>query len=60
MLLRKTGVLVTPGFGFGEYGEGYVRLALNLPADQIQKALERMQKHSHVWQRRYKPKTDDE
>ncbi|HEX7402268.1 MAG TPA: aminotransferase class I/II-fold pyridoxal phosphate-dependent enzyme [candidate division Zixibacteria bacterium] len=60
MLLRKTGVLVTPGFGFGEYGEGYVRLALNLPADQIQKALERMQKHSHVWQRRYKPKTDEE
>lgn len=60
MLLRKTGVLVTPGFGFGEYGEGYVRLALNLPADQIQKALERMQKHSHIWQRKYKPITDEE
>jgi LL-diaminopimelate aminotransferase len=60
MLLRKTGVLVTPGFGLGEYGEGYVRLALNLPADQIQKALGRIQKHSHFWQRRYKPKTDEE
>ena len=56
MLLRKTGVLVSPGFGFGEYGEGYIRIALNLPADQIQKALERMEKHSHLWQRRYRPK----
>ena len=59
MLLRKTGVLVTPGFGLGEYGEGYIRLALNLPADHIQKALERIQKHSHIWQRKYKPKTDE-
>jgi LL-diaminopimelate aminotransferase len=56
MLLRKTGVLISPGFGFGEYGEGYIRIALNLPADQIQKALDRMEKHSHIWQRRYKPK----
>lgn len=55
MLLRKTGVLVSPGFGFGEYGEGYIRIALNLPVDQIQKAIERIEKHSHVWQRRYKP-----
>jgi len=55
MLLRKTGVLVSPGFGFGEYGEGYIRIALNLPADQIQKALARIEKHSHIWQRRYKP-----
>ncbi|KPL00906.1 MAG: hypothetical protein AMJ91_02535 [candidate division Zixibacteria bacterium SM23_73_3] len=57
MLLRKTGVLVSPGFGFGEYGEGYIRLALNLPAEQIQKALERMEKHSHIWQRRFRPKS---
>jgi LL-diaminopimelate aminotransferase len=57
MLLRKTGVLVSPGWGFGEYGEGYVRIALNYPVDQIQKALERLEKHSHVWQRRYRPKS---
>jgi len=60
MLLRKTGVLVSPGFGFGEYGEGYIRIALNLPSNQIQKAMERIEKHSHVWQRRYKPKNNDE
>ena len=57
MLLRKTGVLVSPGFGFGEYGEGYIRIALNLPAAHIQTALERMEKHSHIWQRRYRPKS---
>lgn len=60
MLLRKTGVLVSPGFGYGEYGEGFIRIALNLPADQIQKTLKRMEKHSHIWQRRYKPKIDEE
>jgi LL-diaminopimelate aminotransferase len=57
MLLRKTGVLVSPGWGFGEYGEGYVRIALNYPVDQIQKALERLEKHSHIWQRRYRPRS---
>ncbi len=28
LLLEKAGVAVAPGIGFGEYGEGYVRLAL--------------------------------
>jgi aspartate/methionine/tyrosine aminotransferase len=59
MLLRKTGVLIYPGLGFGEHGEGYIRIALNLPADQLQKAMERMEKHSHVWQRKYRPKSDE-
>jgi aspartate/methionine/tyrosine aminotransferase len=27
-VIRKTGVLVTPGDAFGEYGEGYIRIAL--------------------------------
>jgi LL-diaminopimelate aminotransferase len=60
MLLRKTGVLVSPGFGYGEYGEGFIRIALNLPADRIQNALERMKKHTHIWQRRYKPEISEE
>ena len=59
MLLRKAGVLVSPGFGFGEYGEGYIRLALNHPVDQLKKALERIKEHSHIWQRRYRPKSYD-
>ncbi len=60
MLWRKTGVLVLPGIGFGEHGEGYFRLALNLPASQIQKAVERIKRHSHVWQRRYRRKSQDQ
>ncbi len=56
MLLRKAGVLVSPGFGFGEQGEGYIRIALNHPADKLKKALERIKKHSHIWQRKYRPK----
>ncbi len=57
MLLRKTGVVVSPGVGFGEHGEGYVRIALNPPANQIQKAMDRIGTHSHVWQRKYRPKS---
>lgn len=60
MLLRKAGVLVSPGVAFGEHGEGYVRIALNPPADQIQKAVERLEMHSHVWQRKYRPKSNIE
>ena len=28
MLIDKADVAVSPGLGFGEYGEGYVRIAL--------------------------------
>jgi LL-diaminopimelate aminotransferase len=58
MLLRKAGVLVSPGFGFGEYGEGYIRIALNQKAEELKKALERIKEHSHIWQRRYRPQKD--
>lgn len=34
-LLNRAGVLCTPGSSFGPHGEGYVRFALVLPADQI-------------------------
>lgn len=34
-LLRKTGVLCTPGYSFGPLGEGYVRFALVRPADEL-------------------------
>lgn len=60
MLLRKAGVLASPGVAFGEHGEGHIRIALNPPADQIQKAMERLQMHSHVWQRKYRPKSNVE
>jgi LL-diaminopimelate aminotransferase len=43
MLLDKAGVVCTPGIGFGQYGEGYVRLALTQPVERIKEALERME-----------------
>lgn len=38
-LLENTGVLCTPGSAFGSKGEGYVRFALVLPAEQIEEAV---------------------
>ena len=42
--LINVGVVITPGTGFGEYGEGYVRFALTQPIERIQEALERIKK----------------
>jgi LL-diaminopimelate aminotransferase len=42
--LIDVGVIITPGIGFGEYGEGYVRFALTQPIERIQEALERISK----------------
>ena len=38
-LMEKTGVLCTPGSSFGSLGEGYVRLALVLPPDELREAV---------------------
>jgi LL-diaminopimelate aminotransferase len=56
MLLRKAGVLVLSGTEFGENGEGWIRLSLNCPVVQLEEAIERIRKHSHLWQRSYRPK----
>ena len=44
LMVDEIGVAVSPGTGFGEYGEGYVRFALVEPADRIQMALGRIKK----------------
>ena len=41
-LLNRTGVLATPGNGFGDAGEGYVRFALTASVKKIQEAVERI------------------
>ncbi len=41
-LLNDTGVIVTPGSGFGRHGEGYIRFSLTLSEDRIKEGLERM------------------
>ena len=43
-LLEKTGVVVTPGIGFGKYGEGFVRISLTSPEEILAKAMEKIQK----------------
>ncbi|MFX1392161.1 MAG: aminotransferase class I/II-fold pyridoxal phosphate-dependent enzyme [Promethearchaeota archaeon] len=40
--LINIGVILTPGIGFGQYGEGFVRFALTQPIERIQEALERI------------------
>ncbi|MGE5544353.1 MAG: LL-diaminopimelate aminotransferase [Bacillota bacterium] len=42
MVLEKAGVIVTPGIGYGEYGEGYFRIALTVDKGKIAIALQRM------------------
>lgn len=44
LLLEKAGVAVSPGLGFGEYGEGYVRLALVENEQRIRQAARNIKK----------------
>lgn len=41
-LLEDTGVVVTPGIGYGTHGEGYIRLSLTTPDDRIDEGLRRL------------------
>jgi LL-diaminopimelate aminotransferase len=43
-LLEQTGVVVSPGSGFGAAGEGYVRVALCVSEERIREAGQRMAK----------------
>ncbi len=38
-LMDRAGVIVVPGTAFGRLGEGYVRMALVYPVEQIQQAV---------------------
>jgi len=41
-LLDDLGVVVTPGVGYGAAGEGYVRLSLTIPDDQLEEGVRRL------------------
>lgn len=43
-LLNKAGLVTTPGNGFGDDGEGYVRIALTVKKERMLEAIERMKK----------------
>ena len=44
LLIRESGVVLAPGTGFGEYGEGYVRFALVEEEDRLVEAAKRIKK----------------
>ena len=44
LLLDEAGIVATPGVGFGDAGEGYIRFALTKPVERIKEAVERMKK----------------
>ncbi|MGD1075508.1 MAG: aminotransferase class I/II-fold pyridoxal phosphate-dependent enzyme, partial [Thermodesulfovibrionales bacterium] len=43
-ILERSGVLATPGNGFGKPGEGYVRFALTVSVERMKEAVERIKK----------------
>lgn len=49
-LLEQAHVAVAPGRGFGEHGEGHVRVGLLAPEDRLVEAAERM---ARFWARRF-------
>ena len=44
LVLDKADIVITPGIGFGENGEGYVRFALTVSKERIQEAMDRIEK----------------
>ncbi len=42
------GIIVTPGTGFGESCEGYIRMTVTEPVERIRKALDRMKQNKYI------------
>lgn len=43
-LLQQAGIVTTPGNGFGEAGEGYVRMTMTVPPARLSEALDRIKR----------------
>lgn len=41
-VLERTGVVMTPGIGYGTHGDGYVRLSITIPDHRLNEALDRL------------------
>ena len=41
--LLDAGIVATPGIGFGDHGEGYIRFALTVPVSTIEEAVTRLE-----------------
>lgn len=44
-LLDRTGIVATPGIGFGEHGEGFFRLSLTAGTETVREAGERLEEY---------------
>jgi len=44
IFLEKADIVVTPGIGFGQTGEGYVRMTITVPKQRLLEAIERFKK----------------
>ena len=44
LLLEREGIVVTPGNGFGEAGEGYIRMALTVDETKLKEAIARLKR----------------
>ena len=44
MMLDEAHVLVLPGSGFGEAGEGYIRIAATVSIDVLREAFDRIER----------------
>jgi len=42
LVLEEAGIVCTPGNGFGDPGEGYIRMALTVSAERLKEAVERL------------------
>ena len=43
-LLERTGIVATPGVGFGEHGEGYIRFSITRETKRVEEAARRLEK----------------
>lgn len=43
-LLSNEGLVLTPGNGFGKYGEGYIRMAMTVTKERCEEAIERIRR----------------
>jgi LL-diaminopimelate aminotransferase len=49
LLLEKAGIICTPGVGFGNFGEGFVRMSLTVSDERLDLALDRLKNMNITW-----------
>jgi len=42
LILERTGVVISPGSGYGKAGEGYARISLTVPDERLEEAMGRI------------------